>query len=81
MLVVAEAVGYRPQADWLEIVGDGLVSFVQSRHITRVVFLNCSSRRSLDPSSNGVTEELEESAWDGRPFKFEQFLADVFILR
>lgn len=80
VLVAAEAVGYRPRADWLEMVGDGLASFVQSRHITRVVFLNCPSRRSLDSSSDGITEELEEGAWEGRQSKFERFLADVSIL-
>ena len=77
VLALAQAAGYLPRADWLEMAGDGLTAFVQSRCITRVVFLNCPSRPSLKVSSDGITEDLEKSAWDGCPSVFERFLADV----
>ncbi|NVO86182.1 hypothetical protein [Hymenobacter terrestris] len=77
VLTLAQAAGYRPRADWLEMAGDGLPAFVQSRRITRVVFLNCPSRPSLKVSSDGITEDVAKSAWDGRPSAFEGFLAAV----
>ncbi len=80
VLAMAQGAGYRPRADWLEMAGDGLAAFVQSRHITRVVFLNYPSRPSLKVSSDGISEELAESAWDGRPSAFEAFLANVSVL-
>ena len=80
VLVLAQAAGYSPRVDWLEMTGDGLTAFVQSRCITRVVFLNCPSRPSLKVSSDGITEDVFNSAWDGRSSKFEQFLADVSVI-
>jgi len=77
VLALARTAGYNPRVDWLEMTGDGLVAFVQSRSITRVVFLNYPSRPSLKVSSDGITEDLLESAWSGCPSAFEQFLADV----
>jgi len=77
VLALAKTAGYLPRVDWLEMTGDGLPAFVRSRRITRMVFLNCPSRPSLKVSSNGITEELGESVWVGRPSVFEAFLADV----
>jgi hypothetical protein len=48
---LAQDAGYQPLVDWLEMTGDGLASFVQVRHITRVMCLNCPSRKSLKYSS------------------------------
>jgi hypothetical protein len=69
VLALAQAVGYRPCVDWLTMAGDGLPAFVRSRHITRVVFLNYPSRPSLKVSSDGITDELTQSVWDGRPLR------------
>lgn len=77
VLALAQAAGYQPRADWLEMAGDGLAAFVQSRRITRLVFLNCPS---LKVSSDGISEELAESMWDGRLSAFEAFLADISAL-
>jgi hypothetical protein len=77
---LAQAVGYQPLADWLHMAGDGLASFVQVRHITRVVFLNCPPRKSLKFSSAGISEELFDSVLSGRPSTFEAFLANVSAL-
>lgn len=77
VLALAQAAGYHPHADWLHMTGDGLAAFVQRRCITRVVFLNSPSRTSLKVSSDGISQDLVESTWDGRPSAFETFLAAV----
>ena len=77
VLALAQAVGYHPRADWLHMTGDGLAAFVQRRRITRVVFLNSPSRPSLKVSSDGISQDLTERAWDGHPSAFEAFLAAV----
>ena len=74
---LAKAAGYHPLTDWLGMAGDGLASFIQTRHITRLVFLNCPARKSLKFSSNSISEELFNSVLDGRPSAFERFLASV----
>ena len=75
--MIAKTAGYEPLTDWLEMAGDGLTAFIQTRCITRLVYLNCPSRKSLKFSSNGISEELFDSILDGRPSALEQFLADV----
>lgn len=77
VLSLAQAVGYSPRVDWLEMAGDGLAAFVKSRGITCVVFINAPSRPSLKVTSDGITEDVFDSALEGHPSKFEQFLANV----
>lgn len=79
VLTVARAVGYHPRVDWLAMAGDGLAAFVHRRRITRVLFLNSPSRPSLKVSSDGISEDIAKSAWEGRTSTFEAFLADVSI--
>ena len=77
VLVLAQAAGYTSRVDWLEMAGDGLAAFVERRRITRVVFLNCPSHPSLKVSSDGITQDVFDSALEERPSQFEQFLASV----
>jgi hypothetical protein len=77
VVALAEAAGYRPRLDSLAMAGDGLPAFVQRRRITRVVFLNHPSRRSLKVSSDGITEDIFLSVLEERPSVFEQFLDEV----
>jgi hypothetical protein len=80
VVALAQTAGYTPRVDWLEMTGDGLVAFVQRRGITRVVFLNAPSRPSLKVSSDGITQDVFDSALEERPSRFEQFLAGVSAL-